>query len=161
MSLPKPKIRYSLLFLSPHFLCYLPHKVGFGINLLCLQCVVATEKLSKSLCWCGNSLASCDAFFFKLLYELEMLRERMIVTNELADYYSASYYVISSQSERIDPSSSRRWFRRLKVITLPRNLVVYEWCPYSLNRMVLIMLAPAKASVVPLRMALFRILLLM
>lgn len=44
----------------------------------------------------------------------------------LMDDYSASYYIISSQSERIDPASPRRWFRRLKVITLPRNLVVYE-----------------------------------
>lgn len=44
----------------------------------------------------------------------------------LMDDYSASYYIIGSQSERIDPSSPRRWFRRLKVITLPRELVVYE-----------------------------------
>lgn len=44
----------------------------------------------------------------------------------LMDDYSASYYIINSQSERIDPSSPRRWFRRLKVITLPRRLVVYE-----------------------------------
>lgn len=44
----------------------------------------------------------------------------------LMDDYSASYYIINSQSERIDPSSPRRWFRRLKVITLPRSLVVYE-----------------------------------
>lgn len=44
----------------------------------------------------------------------------------LMDDYSASYYIISSQSERIDPTSPRRWFRRLKVITLPRELVFYE-----------------------------------
>lgn len=44
----------------------------------------------------------------------------------LMDDYSASYYIIGSQSERIDPSSPRRWFRRLKVINLPRTLVVYE-----------------------------------
>lgn len=44
----------------------------------------------------------------------------------LMDDYSASYYVIGSYSERIDPASPRRWFRRLKVITLPRHLVVYE-----------------------------------
>ncbi len=44
----------------------------------------------------------------------------------LMDDYSASYYVIGSYSERIDPTSPRRWFRRLKVITLPRHLVVYE-----------------------------------
>lgn len=44
----------------------------------------------------------------------------------LMDDYSASYYIISSRSERIDPNSPRHWFRRLKVITLPRNLVIYE-----------------------------------
>ena len=44
----------------------------------------------------------------------------------LMDDYSASYYIISSQSKQFDPTSPRRWFRRLKVITLPRNLVVYE-----------------------------------
>lgn len=44
----------------------------------------------------------------------------------LMDDYSASYYVIGSLAERIDPASPRRWFRRLKVITLPRELVQYE-----------------------------------
>lgn len=44
----------------------------------------------------------------------------------LMDDYSASYYIIGSYSERLDPSSPRRWFRRLKIITLPRHLVVYE-----------------------------------
>ena len=46
--------------------------------------------------------------------------------SSLMDDYSANYYIISSQSERIDPTSPRRWFRRLKVITLPRNLITYE-----------------------------------
>ncbi|WP_317620788.1 hypothetical protein [Hallella absiana] len=36
------------------------------------------------------------------------------------DDYSASYYIISSQSKQFDPTSPRRWFRRLKVITMPR-----------------------------------------
>lgn len=43
----------------------------------------------------------------------------------LMDDYSASYYIISSQSEQIDPASPRRWFRRLKAITLPRSMVYY------------------------------------
>ena len=43
----------------------------------------------------------------------------------LMDDYSASYYIIGSQSARMLPSSSKIWYRRLKVITLPRNLVVY------------------------------------
>ena len=48
------------------------------------------------------------------------------VFTSLMDDYSASYYIISSQSKQFDPTSPRRWFRRLKVITLPRYLVVYE-----------------------------------
>lgn len=48
------------------------------------------------------------------------------VFTSLMDDYSASYYIISSQSKQFDPTSPRRWFRRLKVITLPRNLVVCE-----------------------------------
>lgn len=44
----------------------------------------------------------------------------------LMDDYSASYYIIGSQSARILPHSSKVWYRRLKLITLPRNLVVYE-----------------------------------
>lgn len=48
------------------------------------------------------------------------------VFTSLMDDYSASYYIISSQSKQFDPTSPRRWFRRLKVITLPRGLVDYE-----------------------------------
>ena len=42
------------------------------------------------------------------------------VFTSLMDDYSASYYIISSQSKQFDPTSPRRWFRRLKVITMPR-----------------------------------------
>lgn len=44
----------------------------------------------------------------------------------LMDDYSASYYIIGSQSARINPHSSKMWYRRLKLITLPRNMVVNE-----------------------------------
>ena len=44
----------------------------------------------------------------------------------LMDEYSASYYTINSQSTRLLPESPRVWFRRLKLISLPRELVVYE-----------------------------------
>ena len=44
----------------------------------------------------------------------------------LMDDYSASYYVIGSQSARMLPNSSKVWYRRLKLITLPRELVVYN-----------------------------------
>ena len=44
---------------------------------------------------------------------------------ELMDEYSASYYVISSHTKRI-AGSSRIWYERLKVINLPRHLVIWE-----------------------------------
>lgn len=44
----------------------------------------------------------------------------------LMDDYSASYYIIGSQSARMNPKSPKIWYRRLKLITLPRELVVYE-----------------------------------
>lgn len=44
----------------------------------------------------------------------------------MMDDYSASYYIIGSQSARMLPNSPKIWFRRLKLIGLPRNLVVYE-----------------------------------
>ena len=44
----------------------------------------------------------------------------------LMDEYSASYYIISGHAQRHVSGSSRVWFQRLKVITLPRHLVVWE-----------------------------------
>lgn len=45
---------------------------------------------------------------------------------ELMDEYSASYYFISSHTQKHIAGSSRIWYERLKVITLPRELVVWE-----------------------------------
>ena len=42
------------------------------------------------------------------------------------DEYSASYYIISSHTKRHVSSSSRIWYERLKLITLPRELVILE-----------------------------------
>jgi hypothetical protein len=44
----------------------------------------------------------------------------------MMDEYSASYYIISSHARHHVAGSSRLWFQRLKVITLPRHLVVWE-----------------------------------
>ena len=44
----------------------------------------------------------------------------------MMDEYTASYYFISSHTQRHIGCSSRVWFERLKVITLPRELVVWE-----------------------------------
>ena len=44
----------------------------------------------------------------------------------LMDEYSASYYIISSHTPRPVAGPSRVWFQRLKVITLPRHLVIWE-----------------------------------
>lgn len=42
---------------------------------------------------------------------------------ELMDEYRASYYIISSHTQKHFAGSSRVWYERLKVITLPRELV--------------------------------------
>ena len=45
---------------------------------------------------------------------------------ELMDEYTASYYIISSHTQKHIAGSPRIWYERLKVITLPRELVVSE-----------------------------------
>jgi len=45
---------------------------------------------------------------------------------ELMDEYSASYYIISSHVTRFVEGSSHIWYKRLKCITLPRELVIYR-----------------------------------
>ena len=45
---------------------------------------------------------------------------------DMMDEYTASYYIISSHTQRQMAGSSRIWYQRLKVITLPRELIVYE-----------------------------------
>ena len=44
----------------------------------------------------------------------------------MLDEYTASYYFISGHTQRHVAGSSRIWYERLKVITLPRHLVVSE-----------------------------------
>lgn len=44
----------------------------------------------------------------------------------LMDDYQSSYYIISSHKTRQLQRSQRVWFQRLKLITLPRELVIYE-----------------------------------
>ena len=43
---------------------------------------------------------------------------------DMMDEYTASYYIISSHTQKHIAGSSRIWYERLKVITLPRELVV-------------------------------------
>jgi hypothetical protein len=43
---------------------------------------------------------------------------------ELMDEYRASYYIISGHTQKHFAGSSRMWYERLKVIKLPRELVV-------------------------------------
>ena len=45
---------------------------------------------------------------------------------EMMDEYMASYYIISGHTQKHIAGSSRIWYERLKVITLPRELVVNE-----------------------------------
>lgn len=42
------------------------------------------------------------------------------------DEYSASYYIISSHATRFVEGSNHIWYKRLKCITLPRELVIYR-----------------------------------
>ena len=42
---------------------------------------------------------------------------------EIMDEYTASYYIISSHTQKHIVGSSRIWYERLKIITLPRELV--------------------------------------
>ena len=45
---------------------------------------------------------------------------------DLMDEYSASYYIISGHAQKRIAGSNRIWYERLKTITLPRELVVWE-----------------------------------
>ena len=42
---------------------------------------------------------------------------------DMMDEYTASYYIISGHTQKHIAGSSRIWYERLKVITLPRELV--------------------------------------
>ena len=48
------------------------------------------------------------------------------VFGDMMDEYSACYYHISSHNRRHVNGSARIWYERLKLITLPRELVVWE-----------------------------------
>ena len=45
---------------------------------------------------------------------------------DVMDEYLASYYIVSSHRKRQLSNSTRIWYQRLKIITLPRELVVWE-----------------------------------
>lgn len=49
------------------------------------------------------------------------------------DEYTAMNYIISSHTQKHFAGSSRIWFERLKVITLPRHLVEWEGTPLFTN----------------------------
>lgn len=44
----------------------------------------------------------------------------------IMDEYSAGYYIISSHTKRHVAGSNRIWYERLKVVTLPRELIIRE-----------------------------------
>jgi hypothetical protein len=48
------------------------------------------------------------------------------VFSDMMDDYAASYYIISGHTQKHVAGSSRIWYERLKVITLPRELVTNE-----------------------------------
>ena len=46
--------------------------------------------------------------------------------SDLMDEYQADYYIINSHIKRHQRTSTKLWFERLKIINLPRELVVME-----------------------------------
>ena len=44
---------------------------------------------------------------------------------DMMDEYTASYYIISSHTQKHFEGSTRIWYERLKIITLPRELVTF------------------------------------
>ena len=46
--------------------------------------------------------------------------------SDLMDEYQVDYYIINSHVKRHQGTSSKLWFERLKIITLPRELVVFQ-----------------------------------
>ena len=46
--------------------------------------------------------------------------------SDLMDEYQADYYIINSHVKRHQGSSMKLWFERLKIINLPRELVIYQ-----------------------------------
>ncbi|WP_036878759.1 hypothetical protein [Xylanibacter oryzae] len=46
--------------------------------------------------------------------------------SDTMDEYSATYYIISGHVKRHVEGSSKIWYERLKVITLPRELVIWQ-----------------------------------
>ena len=46
--------------------------------------------------------------------------------SDLMDEYQADYYIINSHIKRHESTSTKLWFERLKIINLPRELVIME-----------------------------------
>ena len=46
--------------------------------------------------------------------------------SDLMDEFQADYYIINSHVKRHQGSSMKIWFERLKIINLPRELVIYQ-----------------------------------
>ena len=44
----------------------------------------------------------------------------------MMDQYTANYYIISGHTQKHVEGSAKMWYKRLKVITLPRELVIRE-----------------------------------
>lgn len=76
-----------------------------------------SEKMEESLCHLTDPLDNAIN---------EKCSRIKKVFMELMDEYSASYYIISGRTQRRVAGSSRIWYERRKIITLPRNLVVFS-----------------------------------
>lgn len=73
---------------------------------------------------CGNDINKAK----KILFNIYASSEHQIYVNEMQeiDEYSASYYIISGHARIDSPQTTKTWYKRLKVINLPRHLVVIK-----------------------------------
>ncbi|MBO5593913.1 MAG: hypothetical protein J5931_04845 [Prevotella sp.] len=86
------------------------------------EMALEVKRLAGQLQAEGRSDLLLKALGVPLLEELRIKK----VFLDMMDEYTASYYIISSHTQRHVAGSSRIWYQRLKVITLPRELVIYR-----------------------------------
>lgn len=89
-------------------LLFLYRKTGNRIDL---------EKITETVCRLTNPLDNAIN---------EKCSRIKAAFSDLMDEYQADYYIINSHVKRHQGSSMKIWFERLKIINLPRKLVIYQ-----------------------------------
>lgn len=111
------------------YLLFLNHPEGIEFKRLCdfreelLQYYMATARFMDK----KTIIDSVDMLIDPLNNSINEKCSRIKSTFlTMMDQYTASYYFVSSHTTKHIAGSSRVWFERLKVITLPRELVIQE-----------------------------------